>query len=172
MHCLSSLNYLSYLLSYIQCRECSELGVCASGCLLGSRRSPMYVTVIFQTAGWKKIWQWLLHKLAEFAQRSNTSSKTLKNITNFINWAFWETTSGSTAQESPKCLWNLEVHCRLHKSSPQVPFLSQWTQFTPRFCFSKIYFNIIFPYNLDLPSVLFLFLNLIQTYSRLRIYKT
>lgn len=31
MHCLSSLNYLPYLLPHFQCSECSELSFCASG---------------------------------------------------------------------------------------------------------------------------------------------
>lgn len=113
-------------------------------CLEVYRRSPMYVTENLQTAGWKKIEQCLLDTLTELSQKSNTTSKTLNNISNFIKLRFWQTISGSTAQETFKYLWNFKFITLLTRARHKYLSWVKWIQSTPLFCFCKIYFNFIF----------------------------
>jgi hypothetical protein len=47
------------------------------------------------------------------------------------------------SQEIPWLLWNPKAHCRVHKSPPPVPILSQMNQIQTYF--PKIHFSIIFP---------------------------
>jgi hypothetical protein len=50
----------------------------------------------------------------------------------------------SAVQEFSNILWNRNIHCRVHKSLPQVPILNQVNPaHTIPSCFSKIRFNII-----------------------------
>jgi hypothetical protein len=52
----------------------------------------------------------------------------------------------SASREIPRLLWNLKVHCRVHKSPPLVPILRQMHPvhiFLP--CFNKFHVNIILP---------------------------
>jgi hypothetical protein len=37
----------------------------------------------------------------------------------------WEANSFSATKNIPRILWNLEVHCRIHKSPAPVPTLNQ-----------------------------------------------
>jgi hypothetical protein len=57
-----------------------------------------------------------------------------------------ETGSRSTGQEIPCLLLNQKVHCRVHKSSSQVPILSQMNPInTIQHYFHDIHLNIILP---------------------------
>jgi hypothetical protein len=65
----------------------------------------------------------------------------------------WETSSCLATQEFLNILLNPIFQYRVHMGPPLVPILSQPNPIhtTPSY-FSKIYFNIIFPLRLDLPS--------------------
>jgi hypothetical protein len=55
----------------------------------------------------------------------------------------WEANSYAAMQEFPKNLWNLKVHCSVHKSLPLVTIMHQINPvYTTQSCFSNIHFNI------------------------------
>jgi hypothetical protein len=59
----------------------------------------------------------------------------------------WEANNHSVSQESLPILWNLKVHCDVHKIPPLVTILSQTHSvhiFPP--CFPNIHSNIISPF--------------------------
>jgi len=58
----------------------------------------------------------------------------------------WEANGFSASQEIPLTLWNPKVHCRVYKSLPHVPVLSQINPVhAPPFHFLKFQLNIILP---------------------------
>lgn len=64
--------------------------------------------------------------------------------------ASWEINSSSVSQQILLILWNLEVHCRFHNSSPFIPFPSH---FNPVHLLSYSFTVILsFPLQLGLPS--------------------
>jgi thiol-disulfide isomerase/thioredoxin len=67
-------------------------------------------------------------------------------LTDFMGQSPWEANSFSGSPEVPCILWNLNVHCHLHKSLPLVPILSQINPVHAlRSCFYKIHFHVILP---------------------------
>ena len=58
----------------------------------------------------------------------------------------WEANSSSASHETPRILWNSEVHYCIHKRPPAVPLLSQINAFhdSASHCFKPL-FNIILP---------------------------
>jgi hypothetical protein len=68
----------------------------------------------------------------------------------------WEAANCVATQELLRILWNPKIHCRVHKSPPLVPMLSQMDPVhTMPSHLSKIHFNIVPHLRLDLPSGLF-----------------
>jgi hypothetical protein len=62
----------------------------------------------------------------------------------------WKAASPSTTQEFSNILWNLKVHCRVHKSPALVSILPYHLTLL-----AKNHFNIIFPLSLGLPCDIF-----------------
>ena len=63
----------------------------------------------------------------------------------------WEGNRFSVTQEISRVLWNRKVHHRIYKSH----LVLSWSQIDPAHAashFSKIHFNIILPFCLDLPT--------------------
>jgi hypothetical protein len=69
----------------------------------------------------------------------------------------WETNRSSASQEIPCTLWNLKVHCHVHKhlSPVRIPNQSNPVDACPSHFF-KINFTSIFPSMPNLPSCLFI----------------
>jgi hypothetical protein len=58
----------------------------------------------------------------------------------------WEGANCAATQKLPSVLWNPKVHCRVHKSPPLFPILSQiYSIHTLSSYLSKIHFNIVNP---------------------------
>jgi hypothetical protein len=86
---------------------------------------------IKQSCGAIWSWWWTTHSLTHSRMELNSS---------------WEAANCTSTQEPPSILWNQKVHCRVHKSPPLVPILSQINpiQTIPSYL-SKINFNIVNP---------------------------
>ena len=83
----------------------------------------------------------------------------------------WESNWFSASQEIPRSLWNMQVHCRIHKFPPPVPILSQLDPIhTPISHFLKIHLNIILPSMPRSPKVVYLTRNYFYLYRMIKIY--
>jgi len=72
---------------------------------------------------------------------TNFSRRTLHHKGGWV----WEANSHLASEEIPHFLWNLKVHCCVHKSLPLVPVLIHvYSVHTFPPCIPKIHYNIMF----------------------------